>query len=344
MNIEFLTSEWETEYEQFLLKGEHTLFYHSNGFRKFLKHLIQVDDHYLIAVENGEIVGALPSVLCKGKTGTSLNSLVFFGSNGGVIEFNGNRQVRNALVNGFYELGENKGCLSATLISSPFDTNADCYLGYDYLDKRIGQITSLRDLSHNKEKNEIYSFGSFTRRMIRKAIKNSVEAKIENDDDSFHFLENTHYENMDEIGGKKKPPAFFSAVRNHFKAGHDYNLWMAYRHSRPIAGMLLFYYNHTVEYYIPAILKDYKSIQPTSLLIFEAMKDAAEKGYHYWNWGGTHLDQEGVHRFKKQWNTENIPYHYYIRVYDDRLFSFTEQTIKEEFPYCYLIPYHKLRD
>ncbi|MCF8335411.1 MAG: peptidoglycan bridge formation glycyltransferase FemA/FemB family protein [Bacteroidales bacterium] len=341
MNIEFLTSEWESEYEKFLMEGETTLFYHSNSFRKFLKHLLQVEDYYLLATKNGKIMGALPAVLSRRNLGKSLNSLAFFGSNGGVIEFEGSRQVRDALLNGFYNLGKKMGCLSATLIGSPFDKNRESDIYYDYLDERMGQITDIRVFS--EKKNDIDNFGLFTRRMIRKATRHSIKVEINNGKNAFDFLKERHYENMDEIGGEKKPPAFFSAVKNHLREGREYNLWMAYKDSDPIAAMLLFYFNRTVEYYIPAIIKEYRSIQPSSLLIFEAMKDAAKKGYFYWNWGGTHLDQDGVYRFKKQWNTVNVPYYYYIKVYDEKLFTYSKEVIKKEFPYCYLLPFNKLR-
>ncbi|MGM0529785.1 MAG: GNAT family N-acetyltransferase [Bacteroidota bacterium] len=342
MKVEFLTSRWEPAYETFLKERENTLFYYSNGFRKFLKRLLSVEDYYLIAVEAGRILGALPSVLCRGKIGTCLNSLAFFGSNGGVIEFNGNREVSQSLVNEFFELGKNKNCLSATMISSPLAKDQGLNMDYDYLDKRIGHISDIRIFSEKRPENAIDHFGSFTRRMIRKAIKNFVEVEIKNEKNAFDFLKEAHYKHMDEINGKKKPESFFHLVMDHFRRGQDYNLWMAYKDSRPVAGLLLFYFNRTVEYYIPAIVKEYRSIQPLSLLIYEAMKDAARRGYFYWNWGGTHLDQHGVYRFKRQWNAVNIPYYYYIKVYDDHLFSCSEEVIKKEFPYCYLLPFNKL--
>jgi len=342
MKVEFLTSRWEPAYERFLKRGENTLFYYSNGFRKFLRRLLSVEDHYLIVVEGGEILGALPAVLCRGKTGTCLNSLAFFGSNGGVIEFDGNREVSQSLVNAFFDLGRSMNCLSATIISSPLAENRELSMDYDCLDERMGQISDIRVLYENEPGHAIDRFGSFTRRMIRKAMKNAVDVQIKNEKKAFDFLKEVHYENMDEINGKTKPDSFFHLVMDHFIEGRDYNLWMAFKGFRPVAALLLFYFNHTVEYYIPAIVKEYRSIQPLSLLIFEAMKDAAERGYFYWNWGGTHLNQNGVYRFKKQWNAVDIPYYHYVKVYDAQLFSFSEEVIRTDFPYCYLLPFNEL--
>jgi hypothetical protein len=178
--------------------------------------------------------------------------------------------------------------------------------------------------------------------MIRKAKKNSIEIKIDNSIKAFEFLKETHYKNMDDIKGKKKPASFFELVKDHFLPGKDYNLWMAYKDARPVAALLLFYFNRTVEYYVPGIVKKYRSIQPLSLLIYEAMFEAAKSGYYYWNWGGTHPDQHGVYKFKKQWNAVDLPYNYYISVYDEQLYDYPEALIKKEFPYFYVLPFNQL--
>jgi hypothetical protein len=341
MKTEFLTSSLEPAYEKFLKTGDHTLFYHSNGFRKFLRRFPGLEDHYLVALNGGEIVGVLPAFICHGESGKCLNSLPFFGSNGGVVEMNGDQGIRDSLVKSFFELGAEKNCLSATMITNPFDQPAKINHHYDYTDERIGQITNIRNFRNNDD--DIYNFGSFTRRMIRKAIKNSVTAERSNGPAFFEFLKETHFANMEDIDGKKKPADFFSLAEEHFKEGEEYDLWVGFRDGKPIAALLLFYFNRTVEYYIPAIVKEYKSIQPLSLLIFEAMKHASDKGYHYWNWGGTHFDQEGVHTFKKQWNAQNIPYQYYIRVYDEKLLTYSQNKVEQEFPYCYLVPFNELK-
>jgi len=342
MKVELLTPERVTAYEAFLKEGNNTLFYHSNGFRRFLKRLLPVEEHYLLAIENEKITGALPAFLCNGKIGTCLNSLTFFGSNGGVIEFKGDRRIRQSLVDEFIKLGRSKGCLSATIINSPFNKQDGLVYNHNCLDKRIGQVTDIQELSEKEKREGMDHFGAFTRRMIRKAKKNSVETNIDNSIKAFEFLKETHYQNMDDIKGKKKPASFFELVKDHFQPGKDYNLWMAYKEARPVAALLLFYFNRTVEYYIPAIVKKYRSVQPLSLLIYEAMVDAAKRGYYYWNWGGTRPDQDGVYRFKKQWNAVEVPYHYYIKVYDDRLYHYSEELIKKEFPYCYLLPFNQL--
>lgn len=113
--------------------------------------------------------------------------------------------------------------------------------------------------------------------------------------------------------------------------------------SAPIASLLVFCFNKTIEYFTPVIDKEHRSIQPMSLIIFDAFKDAATNGYNWWNWGGTWGSQEGVHRFKKSWGAIDKPYYYYTKIYDETLLSKTPAELLNDFPYFFVLPFDKLK-
>lgn len=48
---------------------------------------------------------------------------------------------------------------------------------------------------------------------------------------------------------------------------------------RPVAALLLLYFNRTVEYFAPVIEHEYRSRQPLSFLIWQGMLDAVHRGY-----------------------------------------------------------------
>src|SRR5690606_25876230 len=99
-----------------------------------------------------------------------------------------------------------------------------------------------------------------------------------------------------------------------------------------IAALLLFYYNKTVEYFTPAVVEKYRNLQPTALIIYQAMLDAHKQGYSNWNWGGTWLSQGGVYDFKKKWGTTEYRYFYYTNVIDETLYTSTKEYLLEKFP------------
>jgi hypothetical protein len=333
------------QYELFL-KNNNALIYSSNKYRVLLKSFLQQDDYYFIAIDDhNNILGVLPTFICKNTIhGNVINSLPFYGSNGGILEFDHDINVRNELLRAYDDLAMSTSCVASTIITSPLQDMSDYYEGnyvYDFRDKRIGQISTFGGDSGKEDLMSL--FHSKTRNMIRKAMKLDIEVKIDNSHESFTRFFDIHKDNMAKIGGLSKSYDFFSQVRCHFKADRDYKLYTALLDGKIIAALLLFYYNKTVEYFTPAISSAYRHMQPLSLLIFNAMQDAVDEGYSCWNWGGTWITQPELYRFKKRWNTDDYYYYYYNKIYDDAILSLTRQDLLKEYPYFYVCPYGQLQ-
>ena len=344
MRIVELNNILEGSYDDFIKRDERTLFFHSNKYRVFLRSFLNQEDRYLLLTdEKDRILGALPAFVCRNKKhGNVLNSLPFYGSNGGIIEHNNDPEAKRMIMDAFCRLAEDLDCAASTLIISPFDKSADFYereFDHDFKGSRIGQITLLKPKASREEL--MSSFHYKTRNMIRKAEKSGIEIREEYDEYAFNFLAGLHRENMFEMNGIAKGTRFFRCVRETFEPERECRLYTAYLNNGPVASMLLFYFNKTIEYYTPAVRHEFRSMQPLSLLIVEAMKDAAGLGYKYWNWGGTHLEQESLYRFKTRWAAEDRPYHYFTRVYDKRLLELSKEELLREYPYFYVIPFSK---
>jgi len=99
------------------------------------------------------------------------------------------------------------------------------------------------------------------------------------------FLVSTHTENIQAINGTSKPRRFFELIPQFFNYGPDYKIFTAFKDGKAVAALLLFYFNKTVEYFTLVVVKRYKTYQPLSLIMFQAMQDAAQRGVEWWNWG-----------------------------------------------------------
>ena len=113
-----------------------------------------------------------------------------------------------------------------------------------------------------------------------------------------------------------------------------------------IAGLLVFYFKDTVEYFTPAFDIEYKKEQATSFLIYEAMKKSIEKGFKYWNFGGTTLpSQRDVAYFKKSWGSDEYPYYYYTMKHQemDEIMNLKAEEILEKYKWFYVLPFNELR-
>lgn len=336
MIIERLGPEHETAYDEFLLKDHRNLIYPSVRFRNFLTDVTGAEPHGLLALADGEIVGALPLHVSTGKFGKVYNSLPFYGSNGGVITRD--PEAARALLAAYTGLVTATGVCAGCVVENPL-TGSMVEFPHQITDQRIGQFTPLDDVDDFPEV-LMSVIDSSTRRNIRKAIREGVA--VREDNGCFDFLREVHLENMASIGGNPKPDRFFQAMRDNFRPGTDYRIYTAELDGERVAALLLLYFNQTVEYYTPVIRHDYRSQQPLALIVYQAMVEAQALGFRRWNWGGTWLSQDGVYRFKKKWNTEDIPYTYYIHVTNDEVFSSNKAELLHEYPLQYVIPFNRL--
>lgn len=349
MHIEILNLSQEKKYEELLLSRNDTLLYASLKYRDFLcKILENATPTYLIAVDNDRVIGALPAfVKNSSKYGCVLNSLPFYGSNGGVIiapDLSEPHSVQQALIKAFNDLADEYDVKSSTIIINPFDTNLEIYgakSNHTHLDQRMGNITHLPVTENEGIETTLMSqFHQKTRNMVRKGIKsgfstiNSAEEKV------LDWLHKTHTDNMHAIGGFAKPQSVFHAIRDTFIYGKDYKIYIAHnKNNEFVAGLLVFYYNKTVEYFTPVVVKEYRDSQILSAIIFTAMLDSVRDRYLYWNWGGTWRSQTSVYHFKKRWGSVDLPYYYYTRVRDANFLDVPMSELLLNFQYFYLFPF-----
>jgi hypothetical protein len=346
LNIQKLTPEFESKYQSFLQNQPRPfpLFFYSNEYRKTLKATLECEDWYFLAInDEGEILGALPSFLFRNKRyGAVLNSLPFFGSHGGVLTLPGMDSIviSKSLINAALSLAEAEKVVSYTVISAPFYPNSNINEGvidFSYTTDRIGQWTPLD--GHIEAMENIHYK---TRNAIRKGAKSGFTLTCEGTDDCWNFLVDTHTSNMSGLGAVARPRRFFEAVRAHIEEGSGYKLWVARLNNKPVAALLLFYFNETVEYFTPVVVEEYRSLQPLSFIIFEAMKDAEKNGYRWFNWGGTGKQQSSLYRFKSRWGAQDIGYRYYTKIFDPQLLETPAEVLLEEYPYFFVRPFNKI--
>ena len=328
----------ESEYHDFVSKHPEALLYQSLSYLKLLLSITEGENATLVAVDESHVIrGVLPVIRKKGKWGDVLNSLPYYGSNGGLLV--DEPMAAKLLISAYNQLILSQGVCSATIVSNPLSATPLSAILYSVQDYRIGQFTSI-DYKKDPAHNLMQSFHSKTRNMIRKGAKLCIETHEEND--MVGFLMEAHQKNMLSIGGRAKSESFFHLFPKYFQAGKDYKIFVARLEGKPIAALLLFYFRDIVEYYMPVVVEAYREKQPLSLLIYNAMIEASKSGFRIWNWGGTWLSQEGVYHFKKRWGTYDINYTYYTKVNNEDIFSLSKNILIDEYPDLFVVPFHLL--
>lgn len=342
MTIQVLKENLFNDYDYFLLKNKNNLFYASSKYLLFLEKILDCKTHVLIVKVDDSIIACLPLMFKDGNLGRVYNSLPFYGSNGGIISNSEN--ATSLLLKKYNEIISEDNVASSNYIENPLNKiSLENSIIYNEEDFRIGQFTPLNLDNPNELENKdllMQSLHTKTRNTIRKAIKSEIVVGIDNS--SMNFVKKEHVEGMIKINGKPKSDLFFDSISKLFTAGSDYNIFVAKKEEIIIAAVLVFYFNKTVEYFVPVTSEGYRNFQPNSLIIYEAMIDAMNKGYQYWNWGGTWESQSGVYSFKNRWNTLNINYKYYINVNNKMVYKASKEELLENYNGFYLLPFQKL--
>ncbi|MFA6130539.1 MAG: GNAT family N-acetyltransferase [Candidatus Omnitrophota bacterium] len=312
--------------------------------------LSSASDRYLIAYEDGDLVAALPIFVAYGTLGPVVNSLPYYGSHGAIIaRSEASSKVRQELLAVFSEYCEQLDAICATLIESPLDPARASLDGWksDYRDYRIGQMSPLPAGARNADIEErlLAGFHSKTRNMVRKGLKSGFDLGHDCSLSTLRRLHTLHAENMKAMGGIAKPWKSFEAIYEEFEPDTDYRIYTARVEGEIVSALLVFYFKDTVEYFTPVIDEAYRSQQPLSALIFQAMHDAvAERASSLWNWGGTWTSQVGVYQFKSRWGTSDQEYRYHVRLRRDR--ALIEQMSPEQllamYPFFYTVPFSSL--
>ncbi len=354
--IKKLNNTCIADYERFLKKSDNSMFYHSNSYRKILKKICSnVEDIYLLAYLDNEIIAALPMFIKKSRFGNVVNSLPFFGSNGGFISLkNTQKSAFNCLIQEYKKILEKKKIIFSTIIESPLSRNYEKEvlnsLNYTLKDERFSQITKL-PICVNKNSSEIDEelfkiFHHKTRNMIRKAEKNNFKIVKVNDPQKLKLVYKLHCETLKRKGGVSKPWIFFKEVQTKFKINKDYMIYFALKNDKIASSLLTFNYKEYVEYFVPTINDKFKHEQPLSLIIFNAMKDSVSNAYKFWNWGGTWVNQKDLFRFKSRWGTINkkYQYHVYANLRKINISNLEKNFLLENYKFFYTIPFNILEN
>jgi hypothetical protein len=348
--LRLLKGSDDPAYERLVQDARQGMFVHSLAFGRFLATLLPEATGFRLGVfSNGQLKAVIPAFAREGRFGTVVNSLPFFGSHGGMITTDDcDETMKLKLLSGFRDYCNALGAVSATIIESPFEKSAALYetLSPSLTDDRIGQITRLPDRSAGDIREALLAkLHLNARRNIKKTEGADFIVTIDGSLDSFRQIHAIHESNMAAIDGTAKPWMVFEAILENFFSEQDYRIYIArHKNGDVAAGLLVFYYKKTVEYFTPVVNAAYRSTQPLSLLIFTAMVDAVvEREARWWNWGGTWRSQEGVYTFKAKWGAEDCLYRYHVLAGEgfEKLVARPKSEILAEYPYFYTFPFNR---
>ena len=334
-SVATLRPEDEADVTKFLAGEPAALAYASRPFVRLLRTLLGCEEQTLVARDaDGGVAGVLPLLSTEAPDGRRVhNSLPYYGSNGGVLAADGT--ARDALVEEYDRIALDTATLASTIVPNPFDAAAPPRYAHTHSDERIAQYTPLAP-----DRDPLDDADSSARRNVAKAEREGIAVATEAD--ALPRLHEIHRANIAALGGLPKDRRFFDLVPQHLEPGREYDVYVARKDGAVVAGLLVLYFNTTVEYYTPAVEHEARPLQPLAAILARALRDAAARGFTVWNWGATWKTQEGVYRFKRKWGAEEMEYRYFTQVNDESLLRLGRDEILQRFPGFFIVPFGAL--
>ncbi len=330
-----LGPEYESAYQSFVESHPQALVFYTAKYRDFLCALLGCEARYLVALRGESIVGVLPMMQLDGPYGRVLNSLPYFGSNGGPLVTD--PDCYGPLISSYHEQLYDGNASAGTLISNPLAPRTEPP-DHDVVQVKLGHVTTLPAESCE---GDLFQIVDKSRRWdVRKAERLGIRVAIDND--AIPALQDMHKESMDAIGALAKAPDFFTALPKHFRAGADYDIFVARLDDLAVAALLVFYTGTSVDYFMPAVPPESRGAQPLALILKTAMLHAVQRGGLRWNWGGSPSGHMTLQRFKAKWGGEPVYYRAWTRINDPALFSATAEALRSGYPGFFVIPYDRL--
>lgn len=285
------------DWDRYVRKNHKATFFHQIGWKYIIEHTYKHKGYYLLAKDNGKIVGILPLFLIKGFLfADSFVSLPFV-PYGGVCA--NNQEIEEKLIK------------TAIDIVNAENINFIEFRQFDELNLELqlrkNHVTLLLELNDNPDKLWV-NLKDKVRNQVRKAIKSGLTFKVGNEYlDGFY---NVYARNMRDIGIPVHSIRLFENLIEQFS--NQIKIFIVEKEQEIIGGMLVGFFKNTMSDIWASSLRKYFEYCPNNLLYWGAIKYGCKNGFRYFDFGRSQWNT-GTFRFKKQWGA--IPHQLYYQYY-----------------------------
>jgi serine/alanine adding enzyme len=270
--------------------------YHDSRWSELVKKVFGQDSHYLMARENGKVVGIFPLIQLKSYLfGNFLVSMPYFNYGGIVAD---TLDVKTELISTAHKLSAELGC---SHIEMRFDSKQSIDLPL-----RTDKITMLLDLPDDPD--ELWrAIGSKRRAQVKRPIREGVEFLSGGAEllDDFYYVFST---NMRDLGTPVYSKQFFKAILSTFSESAFIAI-VKLNGEAVGAGFLIGNYGK-LEIPWASSLRKVNRIGVNMYLYWNILKTAIEKKFQVFDFGRSSKDA-GTLKFKKQWGAKEHQLYWY---------------------------------
>lgn len=312
--------------------------YHYPFYLQMLTHIEVGQPLFWIARnESGSIVGYLPGMLKQSDWGQVWSSLPFFGPNAGVIS-NRDPQVVEALFAALRSWMAETQPVSVS-VYSPFDDEA-AETHYDALFADAVKVEKFTNFIPM----DALELSTSLQYDLRKAERSGVIVEETSDVRCADEVYAIYIRNCMDYGIPPKPKTCIEHLIAQSATNSGTRTYLARHDGRIIGALIMIYSPATASYYLPCSIHEFRSLQPTSLLIHYAMMESKARGIRYWNWEASPSKESGVYKFKKKWGSVDGRYAIYVMPgrSKEQFAAWGKEGIAEKYPFFFVYPFYLL--
>jgi FemAB-related protein (PEP-CTERM system-associated) len=296
--VDCLVDGPDSEWDGFVAKQAAGTFFHLSGWKAVIEESFGHGCHYLMARQDGVLVGVLPLTHIRGR---------FFG---------------NCLIsNGFCVYGgplartpEALAALDAAALDLARDLNAE-RIEYRLLTpqhpewpcNRETYATFRKEIEPDIEK-AMLSIPRKQRAMVRKGIKQGLQSKVDVDVSRFYPL---YAESLRNLGTPVLSRRYYECLRSVFADVSEVNTVI--KDGQPLASVLSFFFRDEVLPYYGGGGAEARNYAANDFMYWEVMRRACQGQLRIFDFGRSKVGT-GSYAFKKHWGFEAQPLHYEHRL------------------------------
>ena len=280
------TARWD----QFVFGCPAATFFHRAGWKEVIERAFGHRTHFLLAEENGVILGVLPLAEIDSRLfGHSLSSLPFCVYGGIIASTEPARQA----------LDEAAQMLAASLNVDFLEYRNMVPFHTEWPSKDL-YVTFRKTIDPDVEANML-AIPRKQRAMVRKGIKAGLASAIDNDVERFFpvFADNVHRH-----GTPALPKRYFALLKEIF--GNDCEVMSVVKDGQVLSSVLSFYFRDEVLPYYAGDTLAARDFAANDFKYWELMRRACERGIKVFDYGRSKRGT-GPFDFKKNWGFEPQP-------------------------------------
>ncbi len=288
-------------WDAFVTSQPAATFCHLAGWKTVIEQGAGQDCPYLLALQDGSVVGVLPLSVKKHPIfGKALISNMFCVYGGAVAV---DKDVERALYDGAWAITQQLG-LTMFENRSVIRHHAD---DENWIEA-AQSATFSRDLDENDEA-QLLAVPRKQRAVIRKSLKNELQTDWNGNLNVFYDL---YAHSVLSLGTPVFPRKLFAAMVDVFGDAVETQITRT-ADGTGVASLMSFYFRDTVMPYYAGGTSEVRRLAAHDFMYFQLMLHARERGFSKFDFGRSKIDS-GPYKFKKNWGFEPVELGYEIRL------------------------------